>query len=111
MSKTFSLSFFKRGPETSMCCCLLCGPQPRTWPTTQACALTGNQTCNPLILRPAFNALSHTSQGHIYIIFYMKHIKKLLPWKVISKSITNSGRVLKGIWKNKLLKTLYQLEH
>ena len=34
-----------------------------TWPTTQACALTGNWTSNPLVHRPALNPLSHTSQG------------------------------------------------
>ena len=34
-----------------------------TWPTTQACALTGNQTSDPLVCRPALNPLSHTSQG------------------------------------------------
>ena len=34
-----------------------------TWPTTQACALTGNQTCDPLVHRPTLNLLSHTSQG------------------------------------------------
>ena len=33
------------------------------WPTTQACALTGNQTNNPLVRRPALNPLSHTGQG------------------------------------------------
>ena len=33
------------------------------WPSTQACALTGNQTSNPLVCRPALNPLSHTSQG------------------------------------------------
>ena len=33
-----------------------------TWPATQACALTGNQTSDPLIHRPAFNPLSHISQ-------------------------------------------------
>ena len=26
-----------------------------TWPATQACALTGNQTSNPLVLRPVLN--------------------------------------------------------
>ena len=36
--------------------------------TTQACALTGNQTSDPLVHRPALNPLSHTSQG--WIIFY-----------------------------------------
>ena len=34
-----------------------------TWPTTQACGLTGNRTSGPLIRRPALNPLSHTSQG------------------------------------------------
>ena len=31
--------------------------------TTQACALTGNQTSDPLVCRPALNPLSYTSQG------------------------------------------------
>ena len=34
-----------------------------TWPATQACALTGNQTGNPLVHRPALSPLSHTIQG------------------------------------------------
>ena len=34
-----------------------------TWPATQACALTGKGTGDPLVLRPALNPLSHTSQG------------------------------------------------
>ena len=36
---------------------------PGTWPTTQACALTGNRTGDLLVCRPALNPLSHTSQG------------------------------------------------
>ena len=52
----------KKGRETSMCGCLLC-PLLGTWPATQACALSGNPTGNPLVCRPAFNPLSHTSQG------------------------------------------------
>ena len=39
-----------------------------TWPAIQACALTGNQTGNSLILRPALNPLSHTSQGWRVIV-------------------------------------------
>ena len=38
-------------------------PTPGTWPTTQARALTENQTRDPLIHRLALNPLSHTSQG------------------------------------------------
>ena len=34
-----------------------------TWPATQACALTGNQTGNPLVCWPVLNPLSPTSQG------------------------------------------------
>ena len=37
-----------------------------TWPTTQACALTGNRTSDPLFCRPALNPLSYTSQGSLY---------------------------------------------
>ena len=42
---------------------LLYVPQPGTWPATQACALTGNQTSNPLVRGLVLNPLSHTSQG------------------------------------------------
>ena len=33
------------------------------WPTTQACALTGNQICEPLPQIPALNPLIHSNQG------------------------------------------------
>ena len=36
-----------------------------TWPTTQAYAVTGNQTGDPLAHRPAVNPLSHISQGSL----------------------------------------------
>ena len=38
-------------------------PQMGPWPATQAHALAGNQTSDPLVHRPALNPLSHTSQG------------------------------------------------
>ena len=41
---------------------LVC-PLLGTWPTTQAYALTGNRTGDSLVHKPAFNPLSHTSQG------------------------------------------------
>ena len=45
-------------------------PQPDTWPTTQACAPTGNRTCVPLVRRRlALNPLNHTSQGMIIYTF------------------------------------------
>ena len=34
-----------------------------TWPATQARALTGNRTGDPLVCRSALNPLSHTSQS------------------------------------------------
>ena len=45
---------------------LVC-PLLGTWPATQACALTGNQTGDPLVHRLALNPLNHTSQGCNYI--------------------------------------------
>ena len=57
----------KRGRETSMCGCPFCAPCApllQTWPASQACALAGNQTGDPLVCRPVLNPLSHTSQGH-----------------------------------------------
>ena len=38
-------------------------PHLRTWPATQACALTRNQTSDPLIYSLVLKPLSHTSQG------------------------------------------------
>ena len=43
---------------------LIC-PLLGTWPTTQACALSGNRTSNPLVCRPALNPLTRTSQGYL----------------------------------------------
>ena len=40
---------------------LVC-PLLGTWPATQAHALTGNRTSDPLVHRPMLNPLSHTSQ-------------------------------------------------
>ena len=48
-------------------------PLPGTRLATQACALTENQTSDPLVHRPALNPLSHTSQGciaHFKLIIY-----------------------------------------
>ena len=38
-----------------------------TWPATQACALTGNQTSDSLVHRPMLRPLSYTSQGLLFI--------------------------------------------
>ena len=49
-----------------------------TWLATQACALTGNQTGDPLVHRPALNPLSHTGQGSsvvFYLLFFLLLLK------------------------------------
>ena len=43
-----------------------------TWPATQACALTGNPTNDPLVRRPSLTSLSHTSQGTPSFTFFVK---------------------------------------
>ena len=52
-----------RGRERERHQCLITSHTPPTWPATQAHALSGNRTSDPLICRPALNPLSHTSQG------------------------------------------------
>ena len=52
----------ERGRNINVCL-PLAHPLLGTWLTTQACALTGNQTSDPLVCRPALNPLSFTSQG------------------------------------------------
>ena len=39
-----------------------------TCPTTQECALTGNQSGDSLFQRPVFNPLRHTSQGSVMLL-------------------------------------------
>ena len=38
-------------------------PQLGAWPTTLACAVTGNRTSDPLVHRLALHPLSQTGQG------------------------------------------------
>ena len=65
----------QRRRETSMCGWLpLACHQLGTWPATQACALTGNQTSDPLVHRLALNPLSHTSPGQIIKILKKKKV-------------------------------------
>ena len=51
-----------------------------TWSATQACALTGNQTSDLLIHRPALSPLSHTGQGSTFFCahFSMAFKKNLM---------------------------------
>ena len=41
-------------------------PPLGTWLATQACALTGNRTSDPLGHSPTLNPLSYTSQSKLY---------------------------------------------
>ena len=63
----------KKGRETSMCGCLSCAPCWRPGLLTQACALTGSQTWDPLVCRLELNPLSHTSQGENVFLKYFVH--------------------------------------
>ena len=53
-------------------------PRLGTWPAIQACALTGNQTDDTFVRRPALNPLSHTSQGTFFFFFLMKSRMEVL---------------------------------
>ena len=47
-----------------------------TWPATQACALTGNRTCNISVHRPVLSSLSYTNQGSfMFRGFYTMYYK------------------------------------
>ena len=60
-----------------------------TWLATEACALTGNCTGDPLLRRPILSPLSHTGQGRNVSFLRMCHLSLLdsllssspLPWR------------------------------
>ena len=86
---------------------LLASPQLGTWPITQACALTGNQTGNLSFHRPVLIPLRHTSQGRILFfcsnslskyqqncqIFPFCKIHLLAPFTFLSLSINFNARL------------------
>ena len=59
----------EREGEKHQCVVPSCVPLRGTWPANQACALTGNQTGDPLVCGTVVNPLSHTRQGKIYKFF------------------------------------------
>ena len=75
--KDFIYSFLERGEEQenereriiNVWLPLVC-PVPGAFPATQACALTGNRTCDPLASRLGLNPLSHTSQDQPTHFFF-----------------------------------------
>ena len=64
---------------------LMC-PLLGTWPTPQACALTGFRTRDPLVYRPALNPLRHTSQG-LTLVYINYPMVKLISSYVISLKV------------------------
>ena len=53
----------EKGGEKHQCVVASHAPPTGDLAKTQACALTGNQTSDPLVHRLALNPLNHTSHG------------------------------------------------
>ena len=72
-----------------------------TWTATQACALTGNWTSDPLVHSLVLNSLSHTSQGSLLIFKACQFMTKIakLRWALYS-SISNSEASLLNFRKH-----------
>ena len=55
---------------------------------TQACALTGNRTGDPLVLRPVLSPLSHTNQApnsiSSYIFVFKNFVRGDMEYKIVS---------------------------
>ena len=66
----------ERDGEKYQCVVSSNAPPLGTWPTTQACALTGNRTGDPLVRRLTLNPLSHTSQGGRILSEWIKFNRK-----------------------------------
>ena len=77
-------------------------PQLGSWPATQACALTGNWTDDPLVGRPALNPLSYTSQGVKQFYGKFAENQTLASWsksqETISKHLETQDVQAEGIW-------------
>ena len=89
-------------------------PKPRTWPTTEACAQTGNQTSHVLVRGLAFNLLNHTSQG--YVLFMCTW--RLHTWNMNGNIIVNLGtsilygaliNLMHQLWRSLLQKTKFSI--
>ena len=91
-----------------------------TWRTTQACALTGNQTSDPLLLRPVFNLLSYTSQGSnctlcmqfiVYQLYVNTTVLKMKTSSVCGPWVTGAGvPTLPPAPRGRMLKPLVEEE-
>ena len=76
--RVFSLPFFREGKrgrkrkKNINAWLPFMRPHRGIWPTTQACALTGTRTGDPVVCRLTLNPLSHASQGAVQD--FLKHI-------------------------------------
>ena len=90
----------KRGRETSMHGCLSNTlPQLGIQAATQICALTRNQTSDPLVHRPALNPLSHTSQGSRWEFLKAWTREEAKELKYIRCSSPSYHQILYHSWK------------
>ena len=63
-----------------------------TWPATQACALPGNRSGDPLVLRPMLNPLRHTSQGYILYVRLSGNLRVLFTTILTLKKCINCSK-------------------
>ena len=69
-----------------MCGCFLRAHHWGPSPATQACALTGDRTGDPLVHRLALNPLSNTSQGKRFTFYSCSPYPFLLPITIYFKN-------------------------
>ena len=62
-------------------------PPLRTWPATQACALSGNRTSDPLVHRPMLNPQIHTSQGSSFFVVVVQLQLSPFPPSLLSPAL------------------------
>ena len=80
----------------------LARPLLGTWPATQACALTGNQTSDPLVHRPALSPLSHTSRGQEAFLNVVFSLGPSMVVRIVRVLILSTSFVIQKNAKNTL---------
>ena len=73
-------------------------PQLATRPATQACALTGNWTGDPLVCRPALKPLSYTGQGHLRYFFKSSLFHCVCYSRSANRSYKPVPQLKGGVW-------------
>ena len=67
-------------------------PPLGTWSATQAYALTGNWTSNPLVHRPTLNPLNYASQGYAFIFNFVLLVDYLFIHFFLDKQNQENGK-------------------